>query len=240
MYAVFLILQGPDQARFDFLYVGNAFFIFVANVLMGSFLVVHADREWYETIRYVYTAPISYYTYIIGRAATKVVVSAMAVVITLAFGILFLGVRMHLDASRVPVLIPVMVLGLLCILTIGACVGGMSFLTAKHFHGFAQSLPGVFYLFCGVLFPITVLPDWGQILGKALPLTYWFEAIRRELLPAADVAIVDSGLSDINDLIIIVLLAISTVAFFLLSVGVYRFAENRARRAGKIDATTSY
>src|SRR5205807_1469675 len=83
------VLPGnrQDLSAFSYMYVGNSFFIFVGSVLFGTFQVIQSDREWYQTIRYVYMAPISYYVYIVGRAASKVVVAAFAVLITLVFGV---------------------------------------------------------------------------------------------------------------------------------------------------------
>src|SRR5256886_650362 len=85
MYTVFAFIGNrPDPAAFSYMYVGNSFFIFVGSVLFGTFQVIQSDREWYQTIRYVYISPISYYVYIVGRAVSKVGVAAFAVAITLA------------------------------------------------------------------------------------------------------------------------------------------------------------
>src|SRR5207247_6888339 len=62
MYIVFVAIGRPqgDPDAFSYMYVGNSFFIFVASVLFGTFQVIQSDREWYQTIRYVYISPISY------------------------------------------------------------------------------------------------------------------------------------------------------------------------------------
>src|SRR6266550_2289976 len=133
MYTVFaLIGNRADPAAFSYMYVGNSFFIFVGSVLFGTFQVIQSDREWYQTIRYVYMAPISYYVYIVGRAASTVAVAAFAVLITLVFGIIFLNVQIHLALASVPLFLVSTALGLAVLLAIGICLGGVSFLTAKH------------------------------------------------------------------------------------------------------------
>ncbi|HWM50141.1 MAG TPA: hypothetical protein VNO76_02175, partial [Thermoplasmata archaeon] len=139
MYTVFAFLPGnrQDLAAFSYMYVGNSFFIFVGSVLFGTFQVIQSDREWYQTIRYVYMAPISYYVYIVGRAASKVVVAAFAVLITLVFGVAFLNVQIHMTLGSVPLFLVSTALGLAVLLAIGICLGGVSFLTAKHTHGLA-------------------------------------------------------------------------------------------------------
>ncbi len=238
MYTVFAILFGrTDLSAFSYMYVGNSFFIFVASTLFGTFQVIQADREWYQTIRYVYISPISYYVYILGRAASKIAVAAFAVLITLLFGVLFLDVQIHLSLVSLPMFLVSLVLGLAVLLAIGICLGGISFLTAKHTHGLAEGIPGLFYVFCGVLFPLSVLPDWGQAAGRAIPLTYWFDITRRLISPSLDI---DTTLQGYDDLGILMLLLVSSLAFFVLSILIFKMGEYFARKAGKIDMTTSY
>ncbi len=240
MYVVIWSINGiPDPHSFAYLYVGNAFFIFVGSTLFGTFQVIQSDREWYQTIRYVYISPISYYVYILGRAFSKIVVSVFAVLITLAFGVFLLGsygVQMQLSLDRVPLFFVSLALGLFVLLAIGITLGAATFLMARHSQTLAEAVPGVFYVFCGVLFPLTILPSWGQAIGEAIPLTYWFEITRRILLPVQ----LNTGLAGFDDLEILAFLLVSTVIFFGLSIGVFKLGEYLARKAGKIDMTTSY
>ena len=245
MYVVFAAIgQFNAGPLFDFMYVGNAFFIFVGSTLFGTFQVIQSDREWYQTIRYIYISPISFYVYVMGRAVSKILVSAFAVVITLAFGAYVLNpaVQISLSAHSIPMLVAGLLLGLFCLLAIGITLGGVTFLMARHTQTLAEAVPGIFYVFCGVLFPLTVLPGWLQEVGKAIPLTYWFELSRRILLSPADQQVLGSltGLGGFSDLTILAFLAISSVVFFALSIGVFKLGEYLARKAGKIDMTTSY
>ena len=239
MYTVFVLTGNPrgDPAAFAYMYVGNSFFIFVASTLWGTFEVIQSDREWYQTIRYVYISPISYYVYILGRAASRVAVATFAVIVTLLFGVLFLDVRMGLALENVPLFVGSLVLGIAVLLAIGICLGGISFLTAKHVHGLAEGIPGIFYLFCWVLFPLTALPEWGQAIGRAIPLTYWFDITRRVLAPGSSI---DTSLAGYDNAQILLLLLVSSLVFFGLSVAIFRAGEHFARKAGKIDMTTSY
>ena len=110
-------------------------------------------------------------------------------------------------------------------------------MTAKHTHGLAEGIPGIFYVFCGVLFPLTALPEWAQSVGRGIPLTYWFDLTRRLLLPPNTIS---TGLGFFNDYEILALLLASSLIFFLMSIGIFKLGEFLARRAGKIDMTTSY
>src|SRR2546428_404155 len=103
--------------------------------------------------------------------------------------------------------------------------------------GLAEGIPGIFYVFCGVLFPLTALRGWAQSFGRGIPLTYWFDLTRRLLLPPNTI---NTGLGFFNVYEILALLLASSLIFFLMSLGIFKLGEFLARRAGKIDMTTSY
>ncbi len=245
MYIILAVIgQFNAGPLFDFMYVGNAFFIFVGTTLFGTFQVIQSDREWYQTIRYIYISPISFYVYVMGRAISKILVASFAVVITLAFGAFVLrpAVQVSLALADIPMFLAGLLLGLFCLLAIGITLGGLTFLMARHTQSLAEAVPGLFYVFSGVLFPLSVLPGWLQGVGRAIPLTYWFELSRRLLLSQTDQAAVNplTGLGTFSNATILGYLALSSVIFFALSLGVFKLGEYLARKAGKIDMTTSY
>ena len=132
-----------------------------------------------------------------------------------------------------------LVLGLLCICMIGVALAGISFLTAKHGMGINEGIAGMFYLFCGVVFPLTALPAWGQAIGQMIPITYWLEISRRALAPNLDMAGI-SGLGNYSSPEILALLIVSSLLFLVISVGIFRYADYIARKKGKLDMTTTY
>lgn len=239
---MFLIIKqdvAADPAFFAFTYLGAAFYMFVAQVLFGITYIIHEDREHYQTLRAIYIAPISMYAYLIGRAASKVALTALSVVITVAFGVVVLGLPFDPGAARWGLFTAAMVLGLACITALGVALAGVSLLTAKHSAGVNEGIAGAFYLFCGAVFPLTVLPGWGQAIGMAIPITYWLEGVRRALYPGGGIEAV-SGLGAYGDGTILLFLLVSTLVFLALSVALFRYADRVARRQGKVDMITSY
>ena len=230
-----------DTLFFSFMYVGNAFYMFVAEVLFGVTWVIHDDREHYMTLKQVYIAPISFYMYIFGRAAIKIAITSIGVLLTLLFGIVALGVEIKFGAIDWPLFVLALILGLACICIMGLALGGVSFLTAKHGQGINEGVAGVFYVLAGVIFPITILPGWAQSVAKLLPVTYWMEAVRRGLEPAVIAGLPGStGLQDFTNLQLMLALLFSTVAFLFISHGIFKYADKVARRKGKIDWTSAY
>jgi len=240
---MYLVITGGDTQTmfFSYMFIGNALYMYVAEVLFGVTWVIHDDREHYMTLKQVYIAPINFYTYIFGRAAIKIAITTIGVVVTLAFGVLALGVEVDLGSIDWLVFIPAMLVGLTTILIIGLALGGITFLTAQHGMGINEGIAGVFYVLSGVIFPITILPGWAQVISKLLPVTYWMEAVRRGLSPEMMAALPGAtGLEGLSDLQLVLTLLASAVVFLFVSLGVFRYADRTARRKGKIDWTTAY
>ena len=65
MYGV--IAQGNfGTPIFAYLYIGNAFYQYVAAVMTGVSWAVMDDREHYRTLKYIYTAPVNIPFYLMG------------------------------------------------------------------------------------------------------------------------------------------------------------------------------
>lgn len=239
MFTMITYLGDPDTARnnFDYLYIGNAFYMYIAQVLFGVTWVIHDDREHFRTLKYIYISPANYFVYILGRTLSKIVITTFAVIITLAFGVFFLGVPLNLLSVNWLLFIPVFVIGLLSVIAFGLALAGVSFLTAKHTMGMNEGIAGVFYLFCGVIFPLSALPGWGISFAKIIPVTYWLDLIRTSLGAGAGA---DAALAGTSIGTSFAILIVSAIIFAVFSVAMFKLGDYLARKKGLIDMTTAY
>jgi ABC-2 type transport system permease protein len=221
---------------FAYIYVGNAFFMYVINVLFGVSWVIHEDRDHYQMIRYIYSSPIRMYYYLFGRGIAKMILTTVAVIITIGFGMLVLKIPVNLLAVNYPLLIFSVAAGIFIITCMGILLAGVSMITAHHSFALTEGMAGLFYLACGAIYPIDILPVWLQHLSKALPLTYWLELVRRSVLGKS----VSLRLGGYTDIQLILIMAATTLALALFSHWIYRSIEHIARKYGKIDQLTSY
>jgi ABC-2 type transport system permease protein len=106
---------------------------------------------------------------------------------------------------------------------------GMTFaslvITAKEAHNFVQMVRGLVMIFCGITFPISILPGWMQGFAQWLPQTYMIRAIR-------NAALANASLQDLTpDLI-----ALAGFGAFWLAAGyvIFNWMERRARQTGAI------
>jgi len=84
---------------------------------------------------------------------------------------------------------------------------------------------GVFMIFCGITYPIAVLPAWMQGVASVLPLTYAIRDIRAVLLAGATFADIRADL-----LILAAFALITPVIGYLIFYG----TERRSRRTGDL------
>ena len=215
----------------SFLVVGNAFWAFVGNGLQGLSWGVLDDRERYLMLKYTYIAPVRFYTYLLGRGSAQLASASAAAVITLAVGALFLGVPVDLARLDYPLLAASFVLGMASIAAISVAVAGVSLNITRESWGLSEGVAGTLFLLCGAIFPIGVLPSWVQPLARALPLTYWLEALRRAFFVGAP----SFSLPDLATGEVLLALVLSTTVFIALAYLVFAFAEHRAREQGLID-----
>jgi ABC-2 type transport system permease protein len=221
---------------FLFLFLGNTFFLYVSEVLVGLSWAIFRDREDFETLKYVYLAPIRMGPYLAGRALTKIGTATMGAAVALIFGRFVLGLPISASPASVAMLLGVIVLGLGGIAFLGYALAGAALVMARHSMNLNEGLTGAFYLLCGAVFPIEVLPGWAQKISLALPFTYWLELIRR-LLTGRPYA---APLRDMGDGALIGVLALSTVFLAVLSTLWFRWCEHTARARGLIDWKTNY
>jgi ABC-2 type transport system permease protein len=233
----FVVTRGKTGLDlFAYIYVGNAFFMYVYNVLFGISWVIHDDREHYQMIRYIYISPIRMYYYLFGRGIAKMILTTVAVIITIAFGMLVLNIRIDLLAVNYPLLLFSVAVGIFIITCLGILLAGVSLITAHHSWALTEGIAGLFYLACGAIYPIDILPIWLQYVSKVLPLTYWLELVRRSVLGKS----MSTTLAGYSDFQLILIMVATTLVLALFSHYIYRSIEHVARKHGKIDQLTNY
>lgn len=237
MYAV--IAKGNfGTPIFPYIYYGNAFYIYVSSMLAGISWAVIDDREHYKTLKYMYIAPIRIPFYWLGRGVARFLSGSVAVVITLAFGVLFLKVPLDLARVNWPLFVLSLALGIAMLSMLGLILASITLLVAHHFFMIGEAVASALYLLSGAIFPLEVLPAWLRPLGYAMPITYWLELIRRSL--AGNVAQAFPTLAHFSDPQLIGILAALTLVFGLLSRSIFRFCDRRARERGLIDFVSNY
>lgn len=237
MYSV--ITNGATQEPiFAYIYLGNALYILVGQVISGVSWTVISDREQYRVIRQLYTTPMDGYFYLMGRGVARLLIGLVSLTITVTFGVLFFRLPLHLSSVNWPILILSMALGIVTLATLGLIMGSFTMMMARHNGSIGDAIAGGLYLFSGAIFPLDVLPAALQPIGYLLPVTYWLEVSRRALLgPNAPSFPTFAAFSDA---MLLVVLAVFTVILVVSSVAIHRWCLHRAKENGVFDMETAY
>ena len=218
---------------FALMYIGTTFYLYANEVMFGLSWIVMEDREHYKVLKYWYITPSNVYVYLLGRGFAKVVVTTIAVCITMAIGVYVLGVKISPSGVNIPLLLVANALGFVAMLGLGIMLAGVSLVIARHNQFIGESLAGVFYLLSGVIFPIAILPTWLQQVSQAIPFTYWLDLTKRSILGYGD-----PTFSAMPDLTMIGILAVCSVILITISIGVFKLCDRAARQKGYLDRTT--
>jgi ABC-2 type transport system permease protein len=223
---------------FTYIYLGNAFYIYVGSVMTGISWAVIDDREHYKTLKYMYIAPINVPAYLIGRGVAKFLVGSISVIITIIVGVMFLHVTIPIGEVNWLLFIGALGIGIVMLAMMGLILAGVSLMIVNHVWFIGDAVAGAFFLFSGAIFPLEVLPVWIRWVGYLNPITYWLEILRRALV--GSVAEAFPTFENLSNSQIIGILAVLTVAFGIISIFVYRYCEHVAREKGLIDMVTNY
>lgn len=237
---MYSVITNGDFASpiFPYIFLGNAFYIYVGQLMTGISWAVIDDREHYKTLKYIYAAPVHFPTYLLGRGVARFVIATISVLVTITFGVLFLGVRINLLEVNWLMLILGLLIGVIMLALMGLILAGVLLLLVNHMWELGEAVAGALYLFSGAIFPLDVLPAFLRPVGYVIPLTYWLELMRRSLVGnIADAFPTLSGLSDLQLLGILIGL---TALFGVISMISFHWCEGRARERGLIDVVTNY
>lgn len=223
---------------FPYIYLGNAFYIYVGSVMTGISWAVIDDREHYRTLKYIYVAPVRIYLYWLGRGVARFLIGTFAVLVTIVSGVLFLRLPINPGQVNWPLFFASWGLGVVMLALLGLILANISLLVAHHFFLIGEAVAGALYLFSGAVFPLEVLPSWLRPVGFIMPITYWLELIRRSLLGESTIAFPTLA-SFSNFELLGILLGLSAL-FGTTAMLSFKLCDSLARERGLIDHTTNY
>jgi len=235
MYRVISGAAPNTAAYLAFLVSGVAFWSFVQYGFAGLANGMADDRGEYRMLKYVYTSPIHFYVYLLGRGMAQLAsaVASAAIVLVVAT----IALRLPIDPLRVnyPLLLAASFLAMLAVIAM-AMAYGLLLLLARDSHGYGDLGASVLYVVSGAIFPISVLPGILATVAALSPLVYWMELIRRTLLGSHATRM----FSTLSDADVLLRLVVATVVTLVLAHIVFTWADRVARQQGLIDRESNW
>jgi len=199
------LISGLSSASsFQFLAPGFMALTVITGSLQGVATAISREKEQ-GTMDGLLVSPIPHQSIIIGKVAAQTVRGLIQGFLILALSMLLFGVRIF--GSPI-IMVIVMILGTASFVGVGIIMTAVApdQETAQMMTMLLQ-FPMMFI--SGILFPIEQLPTWLQIVGKAFPLYYAADALRK-------VIILNAGLMTIiPDIVILVVYTILTMTVAL-------------------------
>ena len=234
-----MVTQGNfASSGFSYMYIGNAFYMYVGAIMAGMAQSVVDDRERFRTLKSMYVAPVNIPMYLIGRGVARFFTTSLSVVITLAFGIVFLHLQVDPGDVRWTLFVAALCIGVVMLAMMGLVLASIVLTIAHGSWLVGEAVAGALYLFCGAVFPLDVLPGWLRPVGYVMPVTYWLELVRRALV--GRVAHQYPSMAGISDGGLLTILVTLTLALAIIATITFRRCDYIARERGLIDRTTNY
>jgi len=208
----------------SYLAIGFAFTGFIFSAAFGGSNAIRGEQE-HGTAELVFVTPANKIAWLLGKMMGQLIFGVINFSIVLFLGFIIYGFHPEVQPN-IPVAILSILLTVIAMTSFGFVFAGVCFL-AKRSEELSQVLWPMLTFFCGLAFPIGILPEWGKTIAYMIPLTWGIDATRKALLLGA-------GISDTSVLIAIGILSALTVA--LLPIGALLFSklEKAAKKTGTL------
>jgi ABC-2 type transport system permease protein len=217
--AQFKQLTGSED-YLGYIVVGTTVWM-IQNMVLWTVGFTLRDEQLRGTLESNWLSPTWRFSFLLGAGITNLVsISLFLAAAVVEFRLLF-GIRL--------VGSPLLLL-LVLLLSIPAVYGlGFTFaslvITVKEANAFVFLVRGLVMIFCGITFPIALLPGWMQTAALWMPQTYVISASRKVLLSAASLGEI------MPDLIPLTLFGVLWLA---TGYSLFVWMERQARRKGTI------
>jgi ABC-2 type transport system permease protein len=241
------VVGGNASATYrSFVVIGTALWALVLSGVAGLTWALLDDRERYRMLKYVYVSPSDFHIVLLGRSVARLLVGVAGTLITLAVGVVALGVPFRPFEIDWPILVVSLVLGLAVVVALGLLMGAICLQTRQESWSYPDAFAGGLFLVSGAVFPLTILPAPLQAIGLLNPLAWWIEGVRHALDPANPSSIAGPGslftsltgqLTPSTAQVLIALLVTGAVVTLAAAV-IFRVSSRRAKDRGLLDRTT--
>jgi len=208
----------------SYLSIGFAFTSFIFSAAFGGSHAIRGEQES-GTAELVFLTPSNKVAWLLGKMMGQLIFGVISFSIILLSGFLLFGFHSEVQPNIIMAILSIL-LTMLAMTSFGFVYAGVCFL-AKREEELSQVLWPMMTFFSGLSFPVDVLPEWGRIIARMIPLTWGVDATRRALLLGA-------GTSDASLLTALGILSLLTVG--LLPIGALLFSrlEKAAKKAGTL------
>lgn len=175
LFFVLIAITVLGKEYIEFIIIGNIVF-YIASTNITSFMVIFRMERNFGTLEYNVSSPTSVLLLIIKRSIIPIFNSLFIMLISFIFAYYVFDISIH---TRNIVYVLTCILGILFSVSSFSLIVSSFGLVFRNVNLYINSIIGVLQIFCGINFPVDLLPD---ILGKIaymLPITNGLFALRQ-------------------------------------------------------------
>ena len=215
--------EGIDTQRLmTFLLVGALIWSYLSMIFDVLSETVQWER-WEGTIEYTFMSPTSRVTHLLGMGVYAVVYGIIRTAVVL--GVAMLAFDLDLSQANYWAALVVLAVCSISLVGFGVVAAVMPLLSPEKGQQVTYIISALLLLVSGVYYPVTVLPEWMQVVAQFSPVTYALEGSRAALLRGV-------GVSQLWESIWPLL--VMGAVFVPLGLFVFHLGERYAKRTGKL------
>src|SRR5512134_3800823 len=217
--AIFMETTGASDF-IGYIVIGTTVWMW-QNIVLWDVGFALRNEQMRGTLESNWLSPTWRFSYLLGPTGPQIVSMLMFISITaLEFGLLF-GVRLN---GSIWMILLMMLAAIPSIYGLGFAFASLV-ITVKEANAFVFLIRGMVMIFCGITFPVSLLPGWMQTIAQWLPQTYMIHGMRAAAFANASLAELWPDLR-----------ALLLFGAFWLTLGylLFHWMERRARRTGAI------
>jgi ABC-2 type transport system permease protein len=191
------------------------------NIVLWNVGFALREEQLRGTLESNWLSPTWRFSFLLGSSVTQLVTMGMFLLVSTLEFIFIFGVRFNGSLW----------LALLVVLISIPAIYGLGFafasvvITAKEANSFVFLVRGIVMIFCGITFPLAVMPLWMQNVARWLPQTYIIHAMRTAALAGGSLPAL------LPDLIALLIFG---AVWLLIGYLLFNRMERRARQTGAI------
>lgn len=217
--SLFAQLAGTED-YLGYIAIGTTVWMWQNVVLWDVGFALRAE-QMRGTLETNWLTPTWRFSYLLGNSLVQLFSMLLFLLISVIEFALLFGVRLHGN----PWLVILMVIASMpAIYGLGFAFASLV-ITAKEANTFVFLVRGLVMIFCGITFPIAILPEWMQAVSRWLPQSYMIRGVRNAALAGADLKTL---MPDIQALLLFGLAWLS-IGYIL-----FHWMERQARKTGTI------
>jgi ABC-2 type transport system permease protein len=205
----------------SYLVVGSTLWMWL-NITLWDVGFHLRNEQMRGTLESNWLCPVWRISILLGPSLTKIMTALLFLTITVVEFQLFFKVQVI--RGNVALLFLILLLVLPSVYGLGIAFGSLV-IRFKEANAMVFLVRGIFMIFCGITYPLAVLPDWMKQIALFLPLTYAIQDIRAAVLAEATFGELAADLQKLT-LFAIIMPLLGWATFYL--------TERRARRLGTL------